>query len=318
MDNLSLVLDSLSLSGAVFLQGEFSSPWCISSQVEAGDCEPFMPVPSHIITYHLITEGELEVSVDGNNPIAAKAGELIILPQNNFHLMGSDLQLNPVSASQLVQAVEGPNIAKMSYNGGGDKAKIVCGFLGTNERDNPLICNLPPIIKLDLTDSNFGNWVKGSLDYALNELIAGDASANTALQKLAELLLSESIRCYMHDYSNVMQKWLKGLSDPHIGKALALIHSKISHPWTLEILASEVGLSRTALSDRFTLYIGLSPIRYLNQRRLHIAADYLRDTKKQVGLIAQDVGYQAETAFSRAFKRELGTSPLEYRRRFTD
>ena len=281
MDNLSLVLDSLSLSGAVFLQGEFSSPWCISSQVEAGDCEPFMPVPSHIITYHLITEGELEVSVDGNNPIAAKAGELIILPQNNFHLMGSDLQLNPVSASQLVQAVEGPNIAKMSYNGGGDKAKIVCGFLGTNERDNPLICNLPPIIKLDLTDSNFGNWVKGSLDYALNELIAGDASANTALQKLAELLLSESIRCYMHDYSNVMQKWLKGLSDPHIGKALALIHSKISHPWTLEILASEVGLSRTALSDRFTLYIGLSPIRYLNQRRLHIAADYLRDTKKQ-------------------------------------
>ena len=318
MDNLSLVLDSLSLSGAVFLQGEFSSPWCISSQVEAGDCEPFMPVPSHIITYHLITEGELEVSVDGNNPIATKAGELIILPQNNFHLMGSDLQLNPISASQLVQSVEGPNIAKMSYNGGGDKAKIVCGFLGTNERDNPLICNLPPIIKLDLTDSNFGNWVKGSLDYALNELIAGDASANTALQKLAELLLSESIRCYMHDYSDVMQKWLKGLSDPHIGKALALIHSKISHPWTLEILASEVGLSRTALSDRFTLYIGLSPIRYLNQRRLHIAADYLRDTKKQVGLIAQDVGYQAETAFSRAFKRELGTSPLDYRRRFTD
>lgn len=316
MDNLSLVLDSLRLSGAVFLQGKFSSPWCISSQVDAGDCEPFMAVPAHIITYHLITEGKLEVSVDGNNPITTQAGELIILPQNNPHLMGSDLSLNPMSASELVQTVDGSSIGKMIYSGGGDEAKIVCGFLGTNERDNPLICNLPPIIKLDLTDSNFGAWVKGSLKYALDELIVGDASANTALQKLAELLLSESIRCYMREYGDVMQQWLKGLSDPYIGKALALIHSRLPYPWTLESLAREVGLSRSALSDRFSMYIGLPPIRYLNQRRLHVAADYLRDTKKQIGLIAQEVGYEAETAFSRAFKRELGASPLEYRKRY--
>lgn len=314
MDNLSLVLSSLRLSGAVFLRGEFSSPWCISAQVETDDCEPFMEVPTHIITYHLITEGGLKVSEDGKDPIVAKVGELIIFPQNDFHLMGSDLSLPPMRASQLVEAVEGSNIGKMSYQGGGDKTKIVCGFLGTNERNNPLICNLPAIMKMDLAGSNFGAWVKESLYYAQNELIAGNISSSTVLQKLAELLLTESIRCYMHNYSDVMQQWLKGLSDPYIGKALALIHSKISHPWTLETLAHEVGLSRTALSDRFAMYIGLPPIRYLNQRRLHIAADCLRDTRKQIGLIAQDVGYEAEASFSRAFKRELGASPLEYRK----
>jgi transcriptional regulator GlxA family with amidase domain len=108
--------------------------------------------------------------------------------------------------------------------------------------------------------------------------------------------------------------WLAGLRDRFVGKSLALMHAKPAHPWTVDELAGSVGLSRSALAERFTGLIGAPPMQYLTRWRLQLAADLLRSGKRAVGVIAADVGYESEAAFNRAFKRELGTTPAAWRR----
>jgi AraC-like DNA-binding protein len=107
--------------------------------------------------------------------------------------------------------------------------------------------------------------------------------------------------------------WLQGLKDPHVGRALALIHQKVNAPWVAEDLANEVALSRSAFVERFSALVGIPPIRYLTLCRLQLAKLQLRESAKAVGQIAHMVGYESEEAFSRAFKREFGWSPARWR-----
>ena len=111
--------------------------------------------------------------------------------------------------------------------------------------------------------------------------------------------------------------WLKGLKDPHIGRALALIHHEVSAPWSAEALAKEVALSRSAFVERFTSLVGVPPIRYLTVWRLQIAKLNLRETRETIAQLAHSVGYDSEEAFSRAFKREFGLSPARWRDQYS-
>ena len=106
---------------------------------------------------------------------------------------------------------------------------------------------------------------------------------------------------------------MKGLADPHVGRALALIHHNPSAPWSAEALAREVALSRSAFVDRFTTLVGMPPIRYLTVWRLQTAKLNLRETRTTIAQLAQSVGYESEEAFSRAFKREFGQPPARWR-----
>jgi AraC-like DNA-binding protein len=107
--------------------------------------------------------------------------------------------------------------------------------------------------------------------------------------------------------------WLKGLADPQVGRALALIHHNPAAPWSAAALAREVALSRSAFVDRFTTLVGLPPIRYLTVWRLQTAKLNLRETQTTIAQLAHSVGYESEEAFSRAFKREFGQPPARWR-----
>ena len=98
-----------------------------------------------------------------------------------------------------------------------------------------------------------------------------------------------------------------------MGKSLALLHSRIAHPWTIESLADEVGISRSALVQRFRRYLSEPPMAYLTRWRLQLAARSLEKTARGMAEIAADVGYESEAAFNRAFKREFGQPPGRYR-----
>src|SRR5206468_5549884 len=108
--------------------------------------------------------------------------------------------------------------------------------------------------------------------------------------------------------------WLAGTRDPVVGKSLSLLHSRIAHPWTIAALADEVGISRSALVERFTRYLSEPPITYLTRWRLQMAARSLERTSRGIAEIAADIGYESEAAFNRAFKREFGQPPGRYRR----
>jgi AraC-like DNA-binding protein len=132
---------------------------------------------------------------------------------------------------------------------------------------------------------------------------------------LSELLFVETIRRYLKELPDSQTGWLAGLRNPHVAKALALLHGRPEYSWTVEALAREVGLSRTVLAERFAHYIGQPPMQYFTKWRLSLAADRLRDGGTSIGRVAEQVGYDSDASFTRAFKREFGLPPAAWRRK---
>jgi AraC-like DNA-binding protein len=313
IDPLSEVLRSVRLTGGIFLDARFTAPWCVHTQILAEDCGAFTVKPPVLIAYHFVIAGKLLVSVDGASTIEARAGEIVLLPRNDIHTLASAPGLVPTSARQLIQPSAGGGLARVSHGGGGEPVHLVCGFLGSEESYNPLIATLPRVLKLDVREGVSRDWVEASMRYAASELTAGRFASSNLTSRLSELLFVEAMRQYAVTFTDHDTGWLKGVVDPQIGRALAAIHHSIRSPWSADSLAREVSMSRSAFVDRFTTLVGMPPIRYLTLWRLQTARRSLRETRKPIEQLAQDVGYGSGEAFSRAFKREFGLSPAQWR-----
>jgi transcriptional regulator GlxA family with amidase domain len=193
----------------------------------------------------------------------------------------------------------------------------MCGFLASEELYNPLIAALPRLLKLDVRTGLSRVWIESSVRFAASELAEGRLASSPLLSRLSELLLVEAVRNYVSALDDRESGWLRGLTDPQIGRALALIHQRIAAPWSAESLAREVALSQSAFVDRFTTLVGTPPIRYLTQWRLRTAQLHLKETRKTIAQLAHMAGYESEEAFSRAFKREFGLPPARWRQQQT-
>jgi len=134
------------------------------------------------------------------------------------------------------------------------------------------------------------------------------------MAKLSEILLVEAIRRYAETLSDDQTGWLAALRDPFLARAVARLHADIAAAWTVDALARRVGLSRSALAERFTRVLGMPPMQYLAKWRMHVAAHELRASGKSIAQIAELVGYDSEASFTRAFKRALGVPPAAWRR----
>jgi transcriptional regulator GlxA family with amidase domain len=143
---------------------------------------------------------------------------------------------------------------------------------------------------------------------------AGRPGSETVLAKLSELLFVEAVRRYAETLPEGQTGWLAGLRDTHVARALALLHREIARIWTVEELGREVGLSRSALADRFLRLIGMPPMHYLANWRMQVAMEKLRNSNASLAQVATTVGYESEAAFSRAFKNTVGTAPATWRR----
>jgi AraC-like DNA-binding protein len=313
MDPLSEVLRSVRLTGGIFLDSRFTAPWCVFTQLLPDDIKSFLAMPTQVIAYHFIIEGRLLITVDGEPPMEAGTGEVVLLPRNDAHTMTSALGLKPVPASDLIQPSAEGGLARISHGGGGEEVHLVCGFLASEDLHNPLIATLPRMLKLDVRQGTSRDWVEASVRFAASELSKGNFASSSVLSRLSELLFVEAVREYSSKLGEREAGWLKGLADPQIGRALALIHHDIGAPWSAEALAKEVALSRSAFVDRFTTLVGLPPIRYLTLWRLQTARLNLRETRTPIAQLAHSVGYESEEAFSRAFKREFGLPPARWR-----
>jgi AraC-like DNA-binding protein len=314
MDTLTDVLRALRLTGAVFLDAEFTAPWCIRAQVEPGDCSGFTPVPARLIAYHYVLEGSLRLSVAGSPPVIAGPGHLLVLPRNDVHLLGSDLDLVPVEVAALIEPGGAQGLARLQVGGGGQRCRVLCGFLGGDGCVDPLVASLPPVVSVAVDANISGAWIEGSIRYAAQALAAGGPGAASSLARLAELLFGEAVRAYLATLPQQQGGWLAGLRDPFVGRALALIHQDPTRAWTLDALSRGAGLSRSALAQRFSACTGVPPMRYLASCRLQRAAQRLRESAVPVGRVAFDIGYASEAAFTRAFKREFGMAPAMFRK----
>jgi AraC-like DNA-binding protein len=266
-----------------------------------------------MIAYHFLIEGRMTVSVEGEPARDVNAGEVVMLPRNDTHVLASGPGIAPVDGHHLVQPAPDGGLARVIYGGGGEPVRLVCGFLGCEDARNPLIASLPRLLTVDVQQATSRDLIETSLKFAVAELIDGRLAASSVLSRLSELLLVEAVRRYVETFGEPQTGWLRGLKDPNVGRALALLHQDVAAPWTVEMLAKEVALSRSAFVDRFTSLVGVPPIRYLTAWRMEIAKIQLRETTKSIAQVAYTVGYESEEAFSRAFKREIGTSPAPWR-----
>jgi len=132
---------------------------------------------------------------------------------------------------------------------------------------------------------------------------------------MSEMMFIDAVRRYIEALPEASRGWLAGLRDRFVGRALALMHDAPAVAWTVDELGRRVGLSRSALHERFAELIGQSPIQYLANWRIQVGAALLRNTSSTVAMVAQEVGYESEATFTKAFKRLTGNSPALWRRR---
>ena len=315
MDPLWEVLGAVRMTGGVFLDASFTAPWCVSATMQSEDFEPYLANAQQVVAYHYVIQGRMRIAtVDGNGPIEVHAGEAVLLSRNDGHVLGSELHHNPVGVKSLMRPGESGGLARIEFGGGDEPTRIFCGFLGNNQFRNPLFATLPPLLKVDLATAGSSEWMEASLGFAIRGLQQGEVGSSPVMSRLSELMLVEAVRNYAATLPPGQHGWLSGMRDPAIGKALALMHAQTKHPWTNEELARQVAMSRSAFSERFTALVGLPPMRYLTVWRLQLAQQKLLAGSQSVAQIAYDVGYEAQEAFTRAFRREFALPPAAWRR----
>ncbi len=315
MDALSDVLRVVRLKGGVFLHAEFTAPWCIFAEIAREDCGSLLEAAEHLVLYHYVVEGRLTAQIPNGKPVEIGAGEVVIFPHNHGHLLGSHLDLPPVPSREVVRVSPEGGLWVIRHGGGGEQTRLVCGFLGCDRLEgNPLAGALPPLLRFDTRQGSAAAWMKSSLEFAADEIATRRAGSETVLAKLSELLFVEALRRYVEGLPEEQTGWWAGLKDPFVSRALALLHRRVAEEWTVDDLGREVGLSRSALADRFTRLIGEPPMRYLARWRIQLAAHQLRNSDTPLARIAEQVGYEFEAAFNRAFKRNFGVPPATWRK----
>ncbi|MEX3772697.1 AraC family transcriptional regulator [Pseudomonas sp. MYb118] len=314
MDALSQTLRVVRLVGAIFINARFSAPWCYQSP-RADTAAPFLePDAERVVIFHLITEGECYVELGDEPPLLLKAGDVVLFPQGDAHRMSSGPGLKPATSARLDEILA-RRPRQLNYGGGGTVCRLVCGYLACDTRlAGMLLTGLPTIVRVNVRGSNAGKWLESSVRYALAEARSPRPGGEGVLAKLAEVLFIEVLRLYMHQQGEGRTGWLAGVGDRIVGAALNALHKKPCHTWTLEELARTAGTSRSVLAERFQQLVGISPMQYLTQWRMLLAANLLRSSNSSLLRIAEEVGYQTDTAFSRAFRREFGAPPAAWRR----
>ncbi len=315
-DVLSDVLRAVRLTGAVYFDFELSSPWVAEAPPSREIAGKVMPGAQRVIEYHLLARGTCWGHAIGQEPMRLQEGDLIVFPQGDAHVLSSapgmraapDMSVfaRPSSTLPIVYELGG---------GGSERARVVCGFLGCDERPyNPLLTALPSVIHLSAAGPQAPiGWLGTLLNIAVKESGSARAGGENVLARLSELMFVEAVRRYLETLPPAQTGWLAGLRDPVVGQALAALHGQPSEPWTVERLARLVGLSRSVFAERFMEMVGQPPMQYLALWRMQLAARLLVEGG-HVAAVAGAVGYESEAAFSRAFKKLVGQAPATWRR----
>ena len=315
MDALSDVLRTVRLTGAVFFDIQASAPWVAETPRGESIVGAMFPGSEHLISYHVITLGNCWACVSGEPPMRLSTGDIILLPHGDTHVLSSTpgLRRTPDMALYRVPSEGHLPVSISMGDPQGDPAHLVCGFLGCDARPyNPLLAALPRVIRIsDNASGALGTFIR----FALTEIKEPRIGGQCVLSRLSELMFVDVVRRYLEALPADRIGWLAGLRDPFVGRALTALHRSPARAWTIESLARDVGLSRSALAERFTQFVGRPPMHYLTNWRMQLAANHLLSSMDSVAAIGNRVGYESGAAFSRAFKKVVGTPPSQWRKR---
>ncbi len=312
-DVLSEVLRAVRLSGSVFLDGRFSAPFGVISPARWDDTVATAHL-RHISVFHLVVRGRCMMEIANGTVHEVRAGDVLLLPFTAAHRFWWGPSPEFLFAPDLLRPGPIPGVDTVRYGGDGDETRFICGFVESAELlAAPLFRSLPDLI-LERTSEDA---VSGLLTHTVNEIVermdTADPSTSYLLSRLMEMLFLEVLRRHAARLPPDAKGMLAATGDATVSRALSLLHNAPARHWTIETLANEAGASRTVLTERFNRLIGKSPMEYLTNWRIQLASERLRGGSQRLAQVAHEAGYESEAAFSRAFKRVMGTSPGAWR-----
>lgn len=317
-DPISDVLDTIRLQGAVFFLWEPRSPFGVGVADGERLSRHLLPLSDCIVSFHIVTEGPCWAAVHGEAPLRLETGDTLLLPRGDAYKIGDTPQF-PSAADErdsirFFEAMASGELPPIVADGEGPASnRLICGFLGCRLRPyNPLLASLPRMIRIPAPRGG-QDPLSSLIDFAMTSARQSEGGERCLLLRLSEVMFVEVVRRHLRERSSEESGWLSAVQDPVIGRALRLLHAEPAFGWNLDRLAERVGASRSVLSERFRRLVGLPPMTYLTHWRMQVAANRMIETRGKIYTIARDVGYDSEAAFSRAFKRIVGTAPKSWR-----
>ena len=263
MDALSDVLRAVRLSGAFFFDVQARAPWVAETPQGKSVVGAMFPGTGsdHLICYHAILEGSCWCTLDGEEPIRLEAGDIVVLPHGDTHVLTTDLGMRQApNMSMYRMPEEGRLPSRISVGADGSPAHFVCGFLACDSRPyNPLLTALPRVLRIhDHASGALGAYFRAALAES-----KGRMGGECMLGRISELMFVDVVRRYLESLPEDRMSWLSGLRDPYVGRALTALHEQPSRDWTIEALAQVAALSRSAFAERFVQFVGQPPMQYV-------------------------------------------------------
>ena len=304
MDALSKIFEDIHLNQSEYLylkpHGEWSFRYTEQSTMMA----------------YAVLQGQLTICLDAKQIIVAEVGDLILLPSGPSHECRSSTTDQLLEVFDISDLFAQNQHKEVSFGSNATQQKTVILALHAHMDPimaRPLVQALPAFIHLQHKDlSTVPEWLQIGLQFLALEVQRIRPGRDKILDHLVSILLIECVRDYI-DALQDSNNWLSALSHPELSNALAKIHAEPAQPWTVESLAEQCCMSRSKFATLFSQILGTSPLAYLQQHRLRLAAQYLRNKQGTIQQIAHRVGYNSETAFSQSFKRQYQMSPSQYR-----
>jgi AraC family transcriptional regulator, alkane utilization regulator len=289
----------------VTLDATAHEPWCVS-----------VPASQSLARAYVVLDGECHLQAAGLAEATLRAGDFLFLPGGEAHLIGSALDTPAKPLGALLRTpVEGEMLPARIGGQGAATRWIMLSFACERHLAQPLLAALPKMVFADLAGAPPLEWLSDSLSLVLSASDAPFLGATATRSRLAELVFIEALARFIQGRPPGGQGWLASLNDRYIGRALGLIHGRADEAWTIEKLGRLVGLSRSALAERFGLVMGEPLFAFLTRWRLQMAAEALLTSTRSIRSIARDAGYESAGAFSAAFKRAFRKPPSVWRRK---
>ena len=302
-DAVSDALRSLNVRSSVFCLSDMRAPWA------------FRVDGAEVAKFHLVLAGSAWVSLEGRDPMPVDAGDLVVLPRGQPHTIYDDPGSPVVALEQIIQDQAPADASQIRYGGTGALTRLLCGgFSVAGALPDATLAVVPDVVRVDSTRVTAARWLEPMLAMLNSEADDRQLGSSAILAKIADVFLTQALRAWLVGAEQAGLLVTGQVRDRPIAEAVQAIRSRPAEPWTLDLLASQVGLARTALATRFRQLVGEPPMRYLTRVRLGRAAGYLSTSQLTIHEIVRLTGYDDVAAFSKAFKREFGRAPGAYRR----
>ena len=301
MDVLSQILDSVAMSGSLYFPTDFRASWGLT-----------VPANTNVCRFHVAVDGGCLLSAAGET-VRLRRGDLALVPHGRTHDLQDDLRTRLVDLDAALEESGYSGRGIFRWGGEGEVCRLVCGhFDFDKDFTHPLLSALPPIVHVEATPTYDFRWIDQVMRFIGEETHSERPGSDVIARRLSEVLFVQVIRHYAESSIEPVPV-LAGITDPQLSRSLQAMHSNLEQQWTLEGMAREAHMSRTAFSIQFAKLIGSTPMQYLTQQRMREACRLLR-MGFALGEVADRVGYRSEAAFSRKFKEFSGSGPGAYRR----